>query len=132
MSVWPWNPSSQLGSPASGLEYQVTRKREPPSGATPAYEVSPALGSSPHSRIESGPPSKFPRISYRAVRLRVVGPLDVLAGDHEQPLGPGQALGQHARLRSICEQRTHRVRERGEVGRRERRGAERGGDGGDG
>ena len=54
------------------------------------------------------------------------------AGDHEQPLGPGQALGQHARLRWIREQRTHRVRERGEVVGRERRGAERGGYGGDG
>ena len=36
MSVWPAKPSSQLGSSAGGLEYQVVRKREPWMRAIPA------------------------------------------------------------------------------------------------
>src|SRR6266496_1154544 len=60
MSVRDPKPIAQLGSPAGGLEYQVVTKRDPPIGATPAYEESPALGSSPRSTIRSGPPSKFP------------------------------------------------------------------------
>ncbi len=36
MSVRPPNPSTQLGSCSGGLEYQVVRKRGPPSRTTPA------------------------------------------------------------------------------------------------
>src|SRR5690349_107503 len=63
MSVMSKIPSTQPSSLSRLPEYQVTSERVASIGAMPAYDVSPALGSSPHSLIESAPPSRSPVIS---------------------------------------------------------------------